>query len=283
MPNRNQRSIFIVLSAVFIAGPATGQSGAAEQITWQGDPIAVTLPVDRERRIDFPEPIAELDVPGALEQRSEIILTPDGSLHWRAEEAFEPERVLATSISGSLYQLDVGAATDGEAVRIELVDPLVSAPLPATLGEAELMEQVAEALIPDFLRGRRGGGPGGRPTPVDLARFALSHYSGPERLIPELAAVQVPVQAIDSRTLLRVQSRELAVRPLAQWQLGEHYVTVLGVLNTSARAVDFDPLALRGELLFAAALHPSLQPDGSGHNGTVWALVTAVPFNQALR
>jgi len=59
-------------------------------------------------------------------------------------------------------------------------------------------------------------------------------------------------------------------------------VTALGVYNRATAAVPFEPRALRGELLFAAALHPTLGPQGSGHNGTVWAVVTRRPFNQAL-
>lgn len=271
------------LLALALAGSVAAEERGTTVVHWQGDPVPVRLPLDAERRIDFPEPIADLDVPVALEQRSRIVLSPEGRLHWQAREAFAPERVLATSISGSLYQLDVGAAEDGDPSRIEIVDPLLAGGSRAALTDPEKLDRVAAALIPDFLRGGRGAGPGGLPTRVDLARFALSHYTGPARLIPELGAVPVPVAAIDRRALLRGQASDLVVRPLAQWQLGEHYVTALGVLNTGPRTVDFDPLALRGELLFAAALHASLQPAGSGHNGTVWAVVTAVPFNEALR
>ena len=41
-------------------------------------------------------------------------------------------------------------------------------------------------------------------------------------------------------------------------------------------------LLCRARLLFAAALQPTLEPAGSGHHGTVWAVVTEQPFNQAV-
>jgi hypothetical protein len=63
---------------------------------------------------------------------------------------------------------------------------------------------------------------------------------------------------------------------------GKLHVTALGVDNHGSRPVPFEPKALRGRLLFAAALQPTLEPAGSGHHGTVWAVVTEQPFNQAV-
>ena len=45
-------------------------------VTWQGDPIPIALKVGIERRIDSPEPIAEIHVPREVEQRSRLVLTP---------------------------------------------------------------------------------------------------------------------------------------------------------------------------------------------------------------
>lgn len=90
------------------------------------------------------------------------------------------------------------------------------------------------------------------------------------------------MEAIDARALLRVQSADLAVRPLAQWKIDPYYVTAVGVYNRSAFEVPFEPRALRGELRFAAALHPALGPAGGGHSGTVWIVVTDQPFNRAV-
>ncbi|MCP5076232.1 MAG: DUF3438 family protein, partial [Rhodobacteraceae bacterium] len=101
-------------------------------------------------------------------------------------------------------------------------------------------------------------------------------------LIPAIEAVQVPVRSVSARDWLRIQSKYLEVQPLAQWKLGERYVTAVAVYNKSAQAVEFDPRALRGKPLFVAALHPTLRPAGSGHNGTVWAVVTDQPFNQTV-
>ncbi len=256
------------------------------RVPWRGDPIPVALKVNAERRVDFPEPIADLDVPKPLERQSRIVLTPSGQLHWTAKGPFEPARVLATSVSGTLYQLDVGARTDGAAPeRLTLTDPLLDAAAAAKANAPDQrvrLERAAGRLLPDFLKGEAGGGPAGGPRYAALARFALAHFTGPARLIPKIDAAGVAVRPIDTRAWLRVQSAYLTIQPLKQWKVGELYVTALWVTNRGAAEVPFDPRALRGALRFAAALHPTLGPQGSGHSSTVWAVVTGQPFNQAL-
>lgn len=263
--------------------PAAISPGVLETV-WQGHPVAVPLKVNRERRIDFPEPITDMDVPQAVERDSRIVLTPTGQVYWTARAPFAAVRVLATSISGALYQLDVSARTEGEAPDpLILRDPVLDAAANKTLARSDRArrEQAAHALVPDFLKDP-GRSRSGRPHYAALARFALAHYTGPRRLIPPLDASRVPVQPIEARAWLRVQAAALAVRPLAQWQSGELYVTAVSVTNRSAHRVTFDPRALRGELAFVAALHPILAPAGSGHQGTVWAVVTQQPFNRVV-
>lgn len=266
---------------------ATPDVPSDSRVTWQGDPIPIALKVGIERRIDFPEPIAEIHVPREVEQRSRLVLTPAGHLHWTAQAPFASTRILATSVSGSLYQLDVTARADGEAEgRIVLTDPVLEAAALAkahTPDDRAQREQVATQLIPDFLKRGAAGAPSpDRPGYVALARFALAHFTGPERLIPALDATRVAVRPIDTQAWLRVQAHTLTIRPLAQWKVGDRYVTALGVVNRGPAEVPFDPRALRGNLRFAAALHPALGPAGSGHHGSVWAVVSDQPFNRVL-
>ena len=267
------------------AADAPAITAGAVAVVWQGDPIGIDLPVGSERRIDFPEPISDLDVPQVLSERSRIVLTPSGELHWQARAVFDPARVLATSVTGSLYQLDVGARDTGtQPLHMQLIDPLLldgpADAVPARAANAAALQQAAADLIPDFLKNPIADSGRGQVDYVALARFALSHFSGPSRLIPKLEATPLPVRPLSSRQLLRVQSRFLTVRPLAQWQAGSHFVTALAVYNQSAQTVTFDPRALRRDVQFIAALHSELLPAGSGHNGTVWAVVTDRPFNQ---
>lgn len=276
------RSASAPIATPTVDATAPAPATDALRVVWQNDPLGVLLKVGVERRIDFAEPMADLDVPHVVERQSQIVLTPTGSLLWTARAPFPAARVLATSVSGTLYQLDVQAHAEGAPPpRLIISDPsFEAAALP--LSDRAQREAVAAALIPDFLKGHGSAGRGGEPSPAALARFALAHYQGPARLIPALDASPVPVQPIATHAWVRVQSAALAVRPLKQWKIGARYVTALGVDNRSARPIAFDPRALRGDLVFAATLHPTLEPVGSGHQGTVWAVVTDQPFNRAV-
>ena len=272
------------------AGPpaASPESAASVQAIWQGNPLPVVLKVGVERRIDFPEPIADLDIPQPVSAVSRVVLSPTGQLHWLAQAPFTSARVLATAVSGALYQLDVRAQTEGAAPeRLVVRDPALEASVQAqtnALTDPARLEAAAAALIPDFLRPTPPGahGPPPRVSYAALARFALAHYSGPARLIPKLEATPMAVRPIAVRDWVRWPVAGLRIQPLRQWQAGKLHVTALGVNNPGSRPVPFEPKALRGRLLFAAALQPTLEPAGSGHNGTVWAVVTEQPFNQAV-
>ena len=263
---------------------------ATAQALWQGSPIPLRLKVGAERRIDFPEPIADIDIPNTVGRQSRIVLSPTGQLHWLAREPFAAVRVLATAVSGTLYQFDAEAHTDGDTpdplvLRDPILDATADAKANAPTDQARL-EAAAGALIPAFLQ--QGAGASGaagataRPDYATLTRFALAHYSGPARLIPKLDATRVDVRPIAVRDWVRLPATGLAITPLRQWKVNNLHVTAVGVYNGSDTAIPFEPKALRGRLLFAAALHPTVAPKGSGHNGSVWAVITEQPFNQAV-
>lgn len=274
------------------AGPITaGSAGSAETtgmagtmtVTWQNNPLAVPLLVGKERRIDFPEPIAELDIPKDVEGQSQIVLAPTGTLHWTAKAPFAGARVLATSVSGTLYQLQVEAGRDGAAPGpLVIVDPVLEAAKSNPLDDRRRLERAASALLPPFLKKDAAPGEASGPNYATLARFALAHYTGPARLIPKLTASRITVSPLAAARWVRLQGSALQTRPLAQWKIEPWYVTAVSVVNTSPFPVPFEPRALRGDFRFVATLHPTLGPQGSGHNGTIWAMVTDQPFNQAV-
>lgn len=278
-----------VSSPTEAAGPITagttetaGPAGTTT-VTWQNNPLAVPLLVGKERRIDFPEPIAELDIPKDVEGQSQIVLAPTGTVHWTAKAPFSPVRVLATSVSGTLYQLQVEAGRDGAAPGpLVIVDPVLEAAKSNPLDDRRRLERAASALLPPFLKKDAVPGEASGPNYATLARFALAHYTGPARLIPKLAASRITVHPLAAARWVRLQGGALQTRPLAQWKIDPWYVTAVSVVNTSPFPVPFEPRALRGDFRFVATLHPTLGPQGSGHNGTIWAMVTDQPFNQAV-
>lgn len=117
-----------------------------------------------------------------------------------------------------------------------------------------------------------------------MVRFGFRHFVGPARLIGDDLGKPVKVGKSDvAASLLRMNDGRLSVKPLKQWAIGERYLTVMLVNNRSAAAVEFDPRAMRGRWMFAAALYPVLEPRGSRFDQTLWALISAEPFDQARR
>ena len=117
-----------------------------------------------------------------------------------------------------------------------------------------------------------------------MVRFGFRHFVGPSRLIGDDLGKPVKVSKSDvASSLLRMNDGRLTVKPLKQWAVGDNYLTVLLVNNRSAAAVEFDPRAMRGRWMFAAALYPVLEPRGSRFDQTLWALISAEPFDQARR
>lgn len=286
-PTTAAAQVVIDPDATVIPPSAPPASAPAVDAIWQGNPLPVALKVGVERRIDFPEHLADIDIPQAVGRQSRVVLSPTGELHWLAQAPFASARVLATAVSGTLYQLDVSAQAEGHAPeRLVVRDPLMEATTYAknhAPTDRAKLEAAAGALIPDFLQNSAPGAGGLNKTDyAALARFALAHYTGPARLIPKLEATPVEVRAINVRAWVRLPVTGLTIKPLKQWKAGNLHVTALGVYNGGSQVIPFEPKALRGRLLFAAALHPTLQPAGSGHNGTVWAIVTEPPFQHAV-
>lgn len=278
----NTRLYFFLLWLV-VGGTSYAEANKADQqgIIWQGDPIHVQLKPKQELRINFPEPIVELDVPEALEQSSQIVLTPTGELFWTANGEFRKTRVLATSVSGVLYQFDVETHPRRQTQSpLTIIDPVLLQTTPQPPTQRALNEAAAEAIIPSFLK-NNGAGQSRQAANsfVKLSRFAFSHYAGPQRLIPNIGATQVEVRSVPNTELLRGLISALSVRPLAQWQVADRYVTALGVFNKSTQSISFDPRVLRGNFLFAASLKPQLR----SKSGTVWTVISTKPFNEAIR
>ena len=66
-----------LLPAVLLALTAVAHG---KDITLSNDPVSITLPVNREIRIEFPEAVIDLNVPTAVSERLQTLLKPNGAL-----------------------------------------------------------------------------------------------------------------------------------------------------------------------------------------------------------
>lgn len=284
---------------------------AAKEVVLSEKPIPIRIPVGQELIIKFPQPATHTR---NLNDAATIssLLTPDGILYVTPTQKFDKSRVVAELVDGRMVMLDIEAADtgpfDSDITIVErptaatAVRP-AAAPAATPSGSAAVIEATApdDAVAknpykPDFLAdgeaktlniamGDYGGAPS-REVGNDyhhMVRYGFRHYVGPARLIGDDLGKPVKVGKSDiAKRLLRMNDGRLSVKPLRQWQIGDNYLTVLLVNNLSTTAVEFDPRAMRGRWMFAAALYPVIEPRGSRLDQTLWALISSVPFDKAV-
>lgn len=249
--------------------------------------VKVPLPVGKEIIVTFPQAVTHtelLDDSKATQLRQ--LLRPDGVLMLKAGDAFGETRLVATQIDGNIVVLDLNAQVG--AINHQTINLVAPQKTP------EPKPQVPEhnPNKPEFLKNgaamtknqaQQSVSANGSIGFNQMVQYGFRHYVGPARLIGERSAKVVKVSSKGIDRLVRVWGSRLAIKPLNQWKINGYYVTVLLVNNRSKTAVAFDPRALRRRLLFAAALSPQLKPQGHLKDQTLWAVITAVPFNQAIR
>ena len=264
-----------------------------KDITLSNDPVQITLPVNREIRIEFPEAVIDLNVPAAVGERLQTLLKPNGALFWKATGQISNSRAIATTAAGDVILLDLHtapSAKDDELVY-RLLTPAMTQVVQAQ--NATPAQAARQAGLPDFLVGELLGGngmdSGGGVTLTDaasqydytdMAAFAMQHYLGPARLISNLPATKVKNGFI-GKHLLRVWQGKVQLKVLDSWLYQGQYITAVQARNTGIDPVTFDPRAIRGNFRFVATLHETLQPRGHQEDTTIWVFISDVPFNQA--
>lgn len=277
----------------------------ARQVVMSEKPIHMRLPKGREVIIKFPDTINHIKLmDDSIANAFSQFLTPDGVLYITANQPFSKTRFVCELVDGRLILLDMegtelgpfdGDLTIVDSRRQQQGSPVHSVSPPTYQPQAIAAPPAAAATNqeenpykPDFLKDgvaktkeviREGSS---APGFHHMVQFGFRHYVGPERLIGAKLGDPVKVsQKNVADNLVRMNGGKLSVKPLKQWRIGKQYLTVLLVNNLSFQRYEFDPRAIRGRWMFAAALYPVIEPQGSRMDQTLWALVSELPFDQA--
>ncbi|GKS87588.1 TIGR03749 family integrating conjugative element protein [Acidovorax sp. SUPP1855] len=256
--------------------PATGAAARAgvERAVFERAPIAVPLPVGRERLITLPAPAA-LHVPRDMESvaRLEVI---DRTLYATALVPFTTLRIVAELVdSGQQIPMDLVAGDSTSAATSELevfvVEPGKSGPAATATAGAAGGATAAKEAEPE------------QPAAdmVQLTRYAARMLYAPRRLAYDLPGVrQVEVGTQPVTGLLRGALVEAA--PLGQWRSGNLYVTAVRVTNRARTPLELPLEDLRGRWISATAQHGRIGPAGSDWDTTALYLVCERAFEACL-
>jgi integrating conjugative element protein (TIGR03749 family) len=259
-----------------LAGRTLPAGEPPERLAWARVPLAITLPVGRERLVSFPVPV-KVGLPEGLgpdRLRTQIV---GGTVYWTARQAFTAQRLQVQAVdSGNIYLVDLAASQGAPAL------PPLEVALPETVSGA------ATGLVGAALPGTAAPA----PSPVDppkppeqdygtLIRMAAQHCYAPARLhrVPE-GVQRAPAGGDPSPWLVR--GGAVDATPLAAWRSGALYVTAVKLRNRIAEPVDLDPRRLRGQWRAAAFQHGRLAPRGDPKDTGAVYLVSTQPYPEAL-
>ena len=247
-----------------------------ERLAWARVPLAITLPVGRERLVGFPVPVKvglPLDLcPDRL--RTQIV---GGTVYWTALQAFKAQRIQVQAVdSGNIYLVDLAASQGAPALP----------PLEIALPEAGATPGLIGAALPAAGSGAPGLLPPEPPKPKEqdygtLIRVAAQHLYGPARLRQVPEGVQRAPAGGDPSPLL-VRGFAVDATPLAAWRSGSLYVTAVKLRNRTGEPVELDPRRLRGQWLAAAFQFGRLAPRGDLRYTSAVYLVSSQPYAEAL-
>lgn len=250
----------LVLMIIVMMFCSSGIAGESEKIKWDKNPIAITLPINKERMIIFPSEV-RVNVPPQIRHQLRTI-SNDGVVYLQAGTSFDKQRVKVQVIkTGKIILLDLAASEKRtKATTIEIL-----VPTPVT--------EHQQPSINDE-----------RATPLDyvqLTRFAAQSMYAPERLIEVPKTVsrsQLELGAMD--TLIR--GHITRAQPMVSWQSNGVYVTAVKLTNLTKNKIILDPRDIRGRWEAATFQHVTLGPQGTTEDTTSLYLISKRSYEESL-
>lgn len=248
-----------------------------ETIVWDRAPLRITLPVNQERRVDFPVEI-EVNIPMTLSTVLEVTPTQEGSVFFRAKEVFTTERLMLTDKTGQhQWLVDISAEKNAPGHVLVIHDSRLQrtdSALKDDIENAQTSVSAQHSLLDTM-----------NYDEVDLIRVVARQFYGPSRLAqlpPGISGAPATAHQVSL-----YHGNELQTEVKGAWRApsygGVLYVTAIEVRNLSSREVRPDPRRVKGRLLAMSAQHHWLAPKGHfPEDTTLWYLVTDRPLQEVL-
>lgn len=239
-------------------------------LIWDGTPIAVALPVGKEKRLIFPANVTA-DVNGALNADQLKLLNNDKSLYFTALKPFQTTRIYVTlKTTGEVLLIDLSTEehTSNVSQYIDMHQKLIKTN-DTTTDSSEKNKSNAYKDV----------------TYVDLIRFAWKQTYAPERIsknAPQYSRAPMHTQKFVSWL---VYGDNIIAFPQGSWMAGKYYITAILLRNKYQHITRID---LRNDLCGewkAATLFPRsiLKPYGDKEKDTTMLfLVSSRPLGENL-
>ena len=245
-------------------------------LAWKGDPISIVLPVNKEKRIIFPNTVS-VDAKGALTADQLRILDNNKSLYLTALKSFSVTRIYVTikdsgevvlidlmtneNASNNTQQIDIKQSNNNHIESNKAIISTVSEP-PSQSGESTPNNDISFA---------------------DVIRFAWQQVYAPERLIQNASAFARAPMHTEKFVSDLIYGDKVIAYPESSWVSGNHYVTAILLRNKYQHRTHIDiHKDLCGDWQ-AGLLYPTVNlksyGDKSG-DSTMLFLVSNRPFGE---
>jgi len=243
-------------------------------LTWKGDPIVITLPINKEKRIIFPSSVS-VDVKSALTSDQLRILNNDKSIYLTALKTFQTTRVYITlKETGEVIFVDL--VTNENASDITQQIDIKQTNNPTEQNKSVAISQVTENTISSNSDDMSF---------ADYIRFAWQEIYAPERFIPHsLAFARAPMHTEKFVSDL-VYGDKVIAYPESSWVAGNHYITAILLRNKYPHRTHID---IRKDLCGewqAGSLYPTPDLKSYGdkrEDSAMLFLISNRPFGDAM-
>lgn len=237
-----------------------------EHLVWNGDPIKISLPIEKEKRIVFSSNVS-VDIRGALTTDQLRLLNNNKSLYFTALKKFATTRMFVTlKETGEVILIDLTANDQGSS-STQYID--IKKNNIRQINQASTNEDNSHEKISTY---------------IDLIRFAWQQSYAPERLQESNPCARTPMHTQKYIADL-VYGDKVFAFPLSSWISGKYYITVVELRNKYAHLTHIDVRKdLCGDWL-AATLYPRsiLKPAGHKTNdSTTLFLISVQPFGATI-
>ena len=264
--HRNRCFLLFLTTVIFMPMSLANANSTAlvgdETIVWERAPIAVILPIGKERFISFPSAVQFGYDKNRLPDSTLRVQNDHETLYLMAQKPFATERVEAKLATGDIVLMDISSTPSGDDNPIDVVLPKNT--------QADTVTTTSQGSQDlDY---------------VSLTRYAIQQLYTPTRLITDSSTItRFPMATTHVVPLFYDGS--ISAMPLASWRDNDSYITALLIKNLLNQRLRLDPRLLCGDWK-AATFFPqsTLAPKGVSINQDTSTLfvVSDRPFSEAM-
>lgn len=243
-----------------------------DHLTWKGDPITITLPIGKEKRLVFSSHVT-VDIKSSLNNDQLRLFNDDKSLYLTALKMFPTTRIFVTlKDTGEVLLIDL--VTNSSASNTTQYIDVKKNSIPHDINADSIPTIDNDSNINDKAT-----------TYVDLVRFAWQQSYAPERLLKNSASYARAPMHTQKFVSGLVYGDKVVAFPQSSWISGQHYVTAILLRNKYQHMTHID---IRRELCGdwqAATLYPRTTLKSYGNkdkDSTMLFLVSNRPFGDVL-